>query len=377
MTNKKTQHFFSYFKFLDRINASILEGLAEHGPRNLSVLAKSLGLPITTVRFRLNKMIKYGFLLINANLNMPKLGLIRGFLVADAPIGCQDKLFETILNADYWTYIVRCYGKIDGYCAYFAFPSNYRAELQKYWEKAAQMQILSDYKFFWITNSKVTPPIFSWYDFEKKEWQFQWEKWIAEIRENSDALSHILRGSENYDIMADEIDLLILKELEKNGAISLKDLTNVVKITPQSIGNRYKKHVIQRKLIVDYNIDVYPYPLQISDLYTFIIDFKSEKALVKFSNASSRKPFMISTAKVLGKNSLIANVYILKTEFPNLIKSLNQLYSDGLVENFFYVTLDPSSYRRQTISYEHFENGKWKYNAKEKMEKQKEFSRIH
>jgi len=376
-SHKDTQHFFYYLKFLDRVNAAILEGLAKHGPRNLSDLAKSTCLPLTTVRFRLNRMIKYGLLSINANLNMPKLGLIKGYLVAEALLGRHDTLFKAILNTDYWKYIIRCFGKMDGYCAYFAFPYIYRNELYEYWDEASRMKIFSKYRFFWITNSKVIPPNFSWYDFEKKEWSFDWKKWIAEVLESSDILPGVLEDPADYSIMADKADLLILKELEKNGAVSLKELTNVVKITPQSIGNRYKKHIIQRNLIVDYNVDAYPYPLQVSDLCAFIIDFENERALAKFVNASNTKPFIVSYAKVIGKNSLIANTYILKMEFPNLIKSLNCLYSEGLIKDFFYVTLDPTSYKRQTMSYEYFENGRWTYDLEEKIKKLKEISKIH
>jgi DNA-binding Lrp family transcriptional regulator len=369
---KNLQHFFHYRKFLDRVNAAILEGLAECGPRNLSVLAKSLSLPVTTVRFRLNKMIKNGLLLVNANLNMPKLGLIRGFLAAEAFLGRQDALFKVILNSDYWTYIIRCFGKVDGYCAYFAFPFEYETELQKYFEEAARMKIFSNHKFFWITNSMVFPPNFSWYDFDKREWRFQWEKWVAEVLQASSMLPQILKDPEDYSVMVDKIDLLILKELEKNGNISLKELTKVVKITPQSIGYRFKNRITKKNLIVNYNIDAYPYPMQVSDLCNFKIGFADEEKLAKFVNASNRKPFMVSCAKIIGENSSIANIYIPKMEFPNLIKSLNRLYSEGVIKNFTYVTLDPKAYKRQTISYEYFESGKWTYDAEEKIKKLKE-----
>jgi len=372
-TYKNLNHFFRYFRFLDLVNARILEGLAEYGPRNLSALAKSLSLPVTTIRFRIDKMLKNGLLLINANLNMPKLGLIRGFLIAESFLGRQDTLFKVILDSDYWTYIIRCYGKIDGYCAYFAFPYEHRKELSKYLNEASQLRLLSNYRFFWITNSLVVPPNFSWYNFEKREWCFQWEKWITEVLHASSDLPQVLEDPKDYSIIADKNDLLILKELEKNGNASLKDLTRVVKITRQSVGYRFKNHILKRNLIVNYNIDIYPYPLEVSDLYNFIIDFPDKETLAKFVNASIRKPFMVSCAKAIGMNTLVANVYILKTEFPNLIKSLNCLYSEGLIKDFNYVTLDSTSYKCQTISYEYFEDERWTYNSKEKIEKLKDY----
>jgi hypothetical protein len=85
----------------------------------------------------------------------------------------------------------------------------------------------------------------------------------------------------------------------------------------------------------------------------------------------------VSFAKIIGRNSLIANIHILKGEFPNLVQSLNDLYSAGVVKDFYYVTLDSASYKRQTISYRYFENGKWLYNLEERIKKLNEISRSH
>jgi len=366
-----------YSKFLDETNAKILVELAKYGPRNISNLARAINLPITTVRFRLKKMIDDGLLLVGVNPNLPRLGLAKAFLIADAMLGCSKALLEIIRNADYWTYIIRCYGKMDGYCAYFAFPAEHKNELQNYLKEASSIGILPCYKAFWITNSHYVTPDFIWYDFKEKRWKLQWYKWFNEILNAPEELPDVLKETESYQIMADKADLVIIKELEKDAAIELKKLAKILKITPQSVGNRYQKHIIERNLIANYNVDIFPFPLEVSDLYNFIIDFKDEKAIGKFVNASKGKPFMVSYAKVIGKNSLTTNIYILKREFPKLIESLNRLYSEGLIKNFFYVTLEPTAYKRQTIAYKHFENGKWTYNSEERIKKLKEIGRTH
>jgi len=369
-------HFYTYSKFLDETNAKILTELAKYGPRNISKLAKATNLPDTTVRFRLKKLIEKGLLLVTVNPNLPRLGLAKAFLIADAMLGCSKALLEIIRNADYWTYIIRCYGKMDGYCAYFAFPAEHKKELQNYLKEASSAGILPRYKFFWTTNSYYVTPDFIWYDFKEKRWKLQWCKWVDEILNAPEKLPEALKESENYQIVADKADLIIIKELEKDAAIKLGKLAKILNITPQSVGNRYQKHIIERNLIAEYNVDIYPFPVEVSDLYNFVIDFKDEKAIGKFVNASNGKPFMVSYAKVIGKNSLITNVYILKREFPKLIESLNRLYSEGLIKNFFYVTLEPTAYKRQTIAYKNFENGKWTYNSEEKIKKLKEISEI-
>lgn len=375
--DNRTGKLFDYFKFLDDTNARLLEALADLGARNITALAKSTNLPITTVRFRLNKMMKEGQVLFAANPNLSRLGLAKAFFIANAHLGLQDQLLEIIKNTDYWTYIIRCYGKFDGYCAYFAFPANYMKELENYVNTAQHLRALPSSQFFWITNSRVIPPNFSWYDFEKKEWRFQWEEWINEILKGSSKLPDTIEDPRNYPIMVDKKDLLIIKELEKDESIEFKKLAEVVGITPQSVGFRYFKHVLQRNLIVDHIVDVYPFPIQISDLYLFVIDFRDEQSVAKFANGCEKKPFVLSYAKIIGKNSLLVNTITLRTEFSNLVKSLNRLYIEGLIKDFFYVTLDPASYRRQTISYKYFENGKWAYDSKEKIKRLKEIIRRH
>jgi len=372
-----TNRLFNYFKFFDETNAKVLEALGNLGARNITTLAKSTNLPITTVRFRLKKMTKDEQVLVSANPNLSKLGLAKAFMIADAFLGHEKRLLETIKNTDYWTYIRRCYGKFDGYCAYFAFPANYMKELENYMDEAKRLRAFSRSHFFWTTNSRVVPPNFSWYDFKRKEWTIHWEEWINDVLTAPSKMSDRIKEPYDYPIMVDKKDLLIIKELQKDESLEFKKLAKIIGIAPQSVGFRYHRHIVQRNLIADHSVDVYPFPIQISDLYNFVIDFRNEKPVAKFTNACEKKPFVVSYAKVIQKNSLIVSIYLTKTEFPSLIKSLNRLYVEGSIKDFIYVTLDPTSYTRQTISYEYFENGKWMYDPEEKIKKLKEIIRIY
>ena len=373
--NNKVRRLFYYFKFLDEVNAKILETLGKHGSRNITALARSVNLPVTTVRFRFRKMMKDWQVKVMIHPNLCKLGLAKAFMIAESPLGRHKKLLKAIRNTGYWTYIIRCYGKYDGYCAYFAFPAKHMSKLEEYWLKAKKLQVTSHYKFFWITNSYLVPPNFSWYDFKRKEWNFRWKECANDIINQSEKLPEVLRDPPRYNIEVDKKDLLIIKELEKNEAIEFKELAKIVRITPQGVGARYRNHILQRNLIASYIVDVYLFPLEISDLYVFIIDFPNKGCLAKFANACREQPFAVSYAKVIGKNSLIINIHIPKMEFPKLIELLNWLYEQKIIKDFFYVTLDPTSFQRQTISYEFFENGKWIYNHKEKLKRLERIAR--
>ena len=358
-----------YIKILDPTNARIIEALGRDNPRNLSALAKKIGLPPTTVAFRVKKLMKEGLLKVKAKVNSHKLGLMKAVLIADTNHGHAEALLKAVENVDYWTYTARCYGKFNGIYAVFSFPFQQRTKLEEYLERARQLGAISDYVLLWTTNIFEVAPNFGWFDFKRKAWNFAWQNWLNEILNSPAHFPRQLVDPKSYEIEADYTDLLILKELEKDGLQDFTLLSKVAKITPQAVRHRFYNHIMKRNLITQYELAIFPYPLQVSDLCAFVLNFADEQALTKFANSLVNKPFVVSHAKVIGKNSLIVHFYIPKVEFSNFVESLDRLAVKGLVEDFFYVSLDVASFKRQTISYEHFQDGKWTYKTSEKVEK--------
>jgi len=358
-----------YLKMLDPTNAKIIEGLGRQGPRNIFSLAKSIGLPPTTVAFRLKKLIKKGYLTIRTNLDYSRLGLSKAVLIAEAAHGREDKLRKVIENIDYWTYVTRCYGKFSGFYALFAFPAQSKDELENYIGEASKTGLMPRHMFSWTTNLCEGVPDFGWFDFERKAWNFAWKRWTEEVLNASEKLPSSLKDPAAYPILVDETDVLLLKELEKNGSTKFADLANVVKITPQGVRYRYYKHAVKRNLIADYQIAHLPYPLQVSDMCSFTIDFADETSLAKFANTLRDKPFTVTYGKILKRNSLLLHTYTPKMEFSNFMESLNRLAEKDVIKSYFYVTLDLLTFKRQTMSYEFFRSNKWTYDSQEKLEK--------
>jgi DNA-binding Lrp family transcriptional regulator len=354
-----------YIKMLDPVNAKIIEALGKDDPRNLLALAKKIGLPPTTVTFRVKKLMEKGFLSIKAKTNSHKLGLMKAVLIAHTNHGHIETLLKAIENTGYWTYTARCYGKFNGVYAVFSFPFEHRTALEQYLERAQQLGALTNYELFWTTNIFEVAPSFDRFDFKRKAWNFAWQEWLHKILSSSTKLPEHLRDPESYEVSADYTDLLILKELEKDGLRDFTELSKVAKITPQAIRHRFHQHILKRNLITEFELATLPYPLQVSDLCAFVLNFTNEPTMAKFANSLIDKPFVMSRAKIIGKNSLVVHFYVPKVEFSNLIESLNLLAMKDVIEDFHYVSLDVASFKRQTVSYEYFHNGKWTYNSAE------------
>jgi len=360
-----------YLKVLDPINARIIEGLGEH-PRNLSMLAEKIDLPSSTVAFRLKALIRQGYLTVRAKLNSPQMGLARAAIIADTNRGFSDALRRVIENVGYWSYLAGCYGKFNGFYSLFLFPSEHKHELEEYFEEARMLGATSNYALLWITNIYEVAPNFKWFDFKRRAWNFAWQEWVDEVSRTSDMLPQRLMDPERYKVEVDYSDLLILKELEKDGFRDFTQLSKVVKITPQAVRHRYYQHVIRRNLTTGYEVAIFPYPLQISDLCAFVFNFPDQKTLAKFVNSLADKPFVLSYAKVIGKNSLLVHFYVPKTEFSSFMASLNRLTVEEIVQDFFYVSIDVKSFERQLVRYEFFRDGKWQYNHTEELRKLRE-----
>lgn len=358
-----------YLKTLDPINAKIIEALGQHSPRNLSLISKKIGLPSTTVAFRVKRLMREGLLQFRAKLNSSKLGLMKAILIADSNHRSSETLLNVIENTGYWTYTARCYGKFNGFHAVFSFPFEHRKWLKDYFEKARQSGIASDYRLYWTTNVFEVARSFRWFNFKRKAWNFQWQKWIDEVINAHEEMPERMKDPQSYEAQIDFTDLLILKELEKNGLADFTELSKVVEMTPQAVRHRFLKHITKRNLIVEYEVAILPYPLQVSDMCAFVFNFASERCIAKFVNSLADKPFTLNYAKVIGENSLIAHFYLPKTEFSNFMTSLNHLTIKEIIEDFFYVSIDVPSFKRQTVSYEYFEDGKWMYNHDRQIER--------
>lgn len=365
------QWMSDYLRTLDPINAKILVGLGKHDPRNLSLIAKSINLPTSTVAFRFKKLIKEHNLEIFAHLDWNKLGLARAMVMVEALPGRWKTLWKALENFDYLTYLVRCSGRIQGCLATFAIPVEHKTGLKDYLDEAVQLQIFSHYLIFWITNPCEARPNFDWFNFKKKQWIFKWKQWVQEILNAPENLSARLTDPKSYSITVDKKDLIMLRELEQNGIVSFKRLAKAVGIEPSSVAYRYWKHIVERELIIGHIIGISPYPHELSDACTFVIEFEDKRALAKFTNCLDDKPFIINYSKVIGQPFVIANICTPRFEFLNLIESLDTLTELHLIKNFFNVTLNMIQYKDNPLPCELFKDGAWVYNPEENLERLK------
>jgi hypothetical protein len=110
---------------LDHTNLKIIEGLGTYGLRNISQLAKELGMPVEMVRRRIKRMKSRKIMWLHASIYHTNLGLKKAVVVAEATPGYEKLLSNCLKANDFWTYITRCYGKFEGYLGIYTIPKDH------------------------------------------------------------------------------------------------------------------------------------------------------------------------------------------------------------------------------------------------------------
>jgi len=346
----------------------LLEGLAEYGPRNISEVARKLGMPAETLRKKVKRLRSQIFLRTNVNIYHTNLGLKKAVVFAEAISGYEDLLSDCLKQNGFWIFLGRCYGMFEGYVGIFTIPKGHSGEFKQFLNQIKRLGTAKNVEVFWSTCFHSVNSRSMWFDKQLGYWNFQWDKWIEDIKNEPTKLPYTLMDPEDFPIVGDEIDILMLKELEKDATIKTARLAKVLGISPQLALYHFHEHLIRKGLIESFQVTAFHFGRETSDFYFFIFNFDNYEKLAEFASSLLDKPFMRTLGKILGKNALYGYIYLPRSEFRNFLKALSKLVKTGFLDSYRYVIQDLENSSRQTISYEYFKNGSWIYDHKKHME---------
>ncbi|KYH41446.1 MAG: transcriptional regulator [Candidatus Bathyarchaeota archaeon B26-2] len=357
------------------VDIKILEYLGRCGPRNITRIARKLGMHRETVRKRVKRLKSKFFLNFYANPYHTFLGLKKAFIFADAVLGYEETLFKCLEVNDFWIYLGRYYGRGEGCYGIYTVPVDHLSQFENFVEELKKLEITRNVQHFWSTCLHTVNLTERWFDHNSKTWIFPWEEWVNEVQNESTELPYTLKDPEGFPMkFSDAIDLYIIKELEKDATISLNKIASMLNMTPESIHYHYKRHVLENNLIESFQIFLPRFKKEVSDFYVFIFTFDDGDKMARFANSLVDKPFVYSLGKILGKNALVGHLYLPKNEFRGFISSLGQLVRRGLLKTYEYVIEDFSKRKSQTISYEFYRNGMWIYEHEKHIKKLREIA---
>jgi len=355
-------------KRLDAQDVKILEGLALHGPRNMSDLAKWLNVPRPSLRYRIKNLQSHFSLSLYGNIYHTFIGLRKAIVFADAKPGYEKLLYECLKTNDYWLYVSQCIGAFR--CiAIYGIPGERKAEFEEFLRQLKGLDLVQNVSFFWSTCIQTINATGSWFDKRCEEWGFPWDAWVQEVQENKGELPYTLREPDAYVQKADWIDVMVLKELEKDSTIKLSEISKKLGTSLERVMYHYKNHVTGKGMFESYQVIADHYKNLFPESYFFQFFFDSHEKLTKFASSLMYKPFARSMGKEYGKNRLFVQIYLPKEQLRNFLDAVSKLVISELLDTYDYIIQDLTSTERQTISYEYFKDKKWEYDSKKYMQR--------
>ncbi|MGA3192540.1 MAG: hypothetical protein ABSD73_08525 [Candidatus Bathyarchaeia archaeon] len=348
---------------LDSLDVRILEGLAESGPRNMMKLARELDIPRGTIITRINRMSSSFYLKLLTTIYHTNLGLKKAVVFAKAVAGREDLLFDCLKVNKFYIYLSRCFGLFEGCVGVYVIPVEHTAEFEGFLTEVEKLGMTENIKLFWSTCFHTVNRSRKWFDYDEGRWVFPWEEWLEEVSSSGSELPYTLRDPESFPLKADETDLFIIKELEKDATVSLASVARKLGTTLQNIRYHYETHVVRHGLVETYQVALFTFDRASSDMLFFVFKFSNSEKMGKFAQSLLDKPFVTILGKILNENALVSQVYLPRNEFRNFVDALSKLVRMNLLENYEYVQQDLRSgkWSRETIPFELFKNGSWMY----------------
>ena len=351
-------------KELTALDVKTLQALWEIGPRNLSRVARQLGIHRKTLQSRIAQMRSdpHFFLRVHTSVYHTNIGLRKAVVFLEAKPGMEKLLFDCLAINKYWLYVCRSYGTGEGCTAVYAIPAKFCREFEDFIHGLEDREIVRKVSIYWSTcfqGGRITQ---KWYDSDREKWAFRWNDWIEEVQTQETDLPYTLQEAKSYENRADEIDLKMLEKLEEDGSRSLTEIARSLGISRQLARFHYREHILGKNLIEGYEVFVMRYGASPSLMVYFAITFHDNETFSKFARSLLDKFFVLTMGKNLGENRLIVEVFLPFDEFRKFIEVLSTMTRMNLVKDYTYAIQDLNIRCRQTISPPLFERGKWVYN---------------
>lgn len=357
-------------KLLNALDVKILHALCEFGPRNLSQIARAVGIPRHTLEFRVRRMQSNPqiFLRMYASVYHTKLGLKKAFVIAKAYPGMEHLLFDCLKVNGFWLYICRSYGMGEGCTAIYAVPIDHCEEFEEFIHELRRLKVAKSIKIYWSTCFQGGRITSEWFDSKGESWIFKWNAWLKEIETQTTSLPYTLMEPKSYAINADEIDIKALMWLEADATKNISEIARGIGISRQLAQFHYKEHLVGKNLIEGYDIFVMRYGDTPFVMAYFIVSFYDYTMFAKFANSLLNKFFILTMGKILGRNALLFEVFLPTDKFRKFVDILSKMAGMRLIKSYRYVIQDLRIRSRQTFSGEFFKGKTWMYDHKNHMD---------
>ena len=347
------------------LEARIISAIGKAGPRNVAQISRMTGAHQETIRYKIKRQfVEKGFR-FQADVDYRKLGLVLhwGKLVFSPAYRGSATRFLRSLND---TAFLIHYSKImpQGYfVALFALPEGKTAEFAQFLDSLKRHKLISEFTLERVSAQRHKSMDPTFFDFRKDAWSVDWEK-VKKLR-----AVPLEADGRREEAVADETDLLIIKELQKDARQHVVGIGRKLKLPPKTLEYHYRAHVADGGLIPGYRVrwmkDAHqPLSRTTATLRLTFGGLDGEQQRV-VQAAMNRLPYLWVEDLLESGTYVVALAVPLYDLAPTLGYINGELPFLGDRVDVGYMSVEESY--NYTIPYKMFSKGKWQLDAK-KME---------
>jgi len=341
-------------KQLDQTNIRILSAMWKLGPRNLLEVSRQTGMPFTSVYHRISRIESKSKEIAIVIAQVAKLGMVRVAVLLTANPGCEDLVTAALKIPNLWRSVGTCEGTFT-HISMQLVPIKFLKEFRSYIQHLAERKLIRRFTIVLTGDYLSNFPDFQYYDSTSSRWKFDWEGWLAELNQSQPLES--IDDPPDYPVLVDKKDLLLIEELEKDARVSFTDLAPMLGMSLQGVKYHFDK-LVPTGIIDQYQFKVVPYSTEVAAYHEIMLEFNSKNDMDKFYSLVPKLFFVLGVAKVLRRNTLMVQTYMLQSQVANMFSFFSTLARTGLLKSYSSVRLNFGSRETQTISSELFDDEK-------------------
>jgi len=330
----------------------IVEAVKKYGPKNISAISRTTGLPAETIRYRIKNQLKEMGIRFHVSINYLKLGLVRSWLFLDFSLQVTKiipEILDLLAKRGYLTY----YARVIPHGYYIAIPTIPYSALEKYknfLDELVRLDILKEYRMTDLQYLKHLSLRSEFYDFTTRTWNIPWSKLDYETKKESTPIQ-----MDYSRVPIDKIDLLILKEFQINASQSLTSIAKKINVPEKQVRYHYKKHIEEGRIIENYIVRWQADRYQLTNKYILscFIEFSDlTKSDVTYINSILEKfPFTWMIAVSVDRTKMVAQIFMPISQYYDALTFLSdRLYM--FKERFKLHIIDYQKAEAYTIPYE-------------------------
>jgi DNA-binding Lrp family transcriptional regulator len=344
------------------LEARILSAIGSVGPRNVALISRMTGAHQETIRYKIKKRFANRGFRFQAEVDFSKLGLTLHwgtFEVSPLYYKSAPGLFRALNKAGYLMHFSKMLPQ-GHYVALFALPEGKGSEYSKLLEALKQRKIISSYQFNEVLVEQHKPMDPGFYNFQSDRWEVDWQK-VRNLPGIPLGATKSVPAQE-----ADEIDMLIIKELQLDALQHVVGIAKKVKVHEKTMEYHYRTHIVKKGLIPRYRVrwmrDAIKTLAHSTAFTRLTFRGLDPQELKRVQRTVSKIPYLWAE-DLLKNGTYIATLSIPMVDFVEAGSFLNdELQFLGPKVDFGYMKAGDSD--NFTIPYEMFVDGEWKFDAK-------------